>query len=273
MSILRSDSIKNRAGTGAPDFPNGATVTGVVTATSFVGSGANLTGIDATALKDGSGNIKVQANSSGAVITGMLTATGVLTYEDVTNVDSVGVVTARNGIRIGAGKSIGSDGAAAVYYGDGSNLDGVVAGVELKQAGTSVGTACTQLNFASGATLTPVRTGISTVSISVGVATEAITVTTGNFATLNLTKQDHKVTTTGITTITCTGGTETDSHTVRIINSGISTVGFSTYFLWPSGAAPTLPTTSGAISLISFTVNRVGAGGTQLLSGASVNYS
>ncbi len=45
MSILRSDSIKNRAGTGAPDFPNGATVTGVVTATSFVGSGANLTGV------------------------------------------------------------------------------------------------------------------------------------------------------------------------------------------------------------------------------------
>ena len=254
MSILRSDSIKNRAGTGAPDFPNGATVTGVVTATTFKG-GAEIT-------------------SGTAAFSGNVSVGGVLTYEDVTNIDSIGIVTARNGIRVGAGKSIGSDGAAVVYYGDGSNLDGVVAGVELKQAGTSVGTACTQLNFASGATLTPVRTGISTVSIAVGIATEAITVTNGNIGTINLTNaQEHKVTTTGLTTITCTGGTETESHTIRITNSGISTVGFSTYFLWPSGAAPVLPTTSGAISLISFTVHRVGAGGTQLLSGASLNYS
>ena len=254
MSILRSDSIKNRAGTGAPDFPNGATVTGVVTATTFKG-GAEIT-------------------SGTAAFSGNVSVGGVLTYEDVTNIDSIGIVTARNGIRVGAGKSIGSDGAAVVYYGDGSNLDGVVAGVELKQAGTSVGTACTQLNFASGATLTPVRTCISTVSIAVGIATEAITVTNGNIGTINLTNaQEHKVTTTGLTTITCTGGTETESHTIRITNSGISTVGFSTYFLWPSGAAPVLPTTSGAISLISFTVHRVGAGGTQLLSGASLNYS
>ena len=36
MSIIRADSIKNRAGTGAPDFPNGITVTGVVTATTRV---------------------------------------------------------------------------------------------------------------------------------------------------------------------------------------------------------------------------------------------
>ena len=35
MSIIRADSIKNRVGNGAPDFPNGITVTGVVTATSL----------------------------------------------------------------------------------------------------------------------------------------------------------------------------------------------------------------------------------------------
>ena len=81
------------------------------------------------------------------------------------------------------------------------------------------------------------------------------------------------MTASGITTITVSGGTEADSHTVRIINSGITTVGFSTYFLFPSGSAPSLPTANGAISLISFTVNRVGAGGTQLLAGASVNFS
>ena len=36
---------------------------GVITATSFVGSGAALTGIDATAIKDSSGNVKVQAQA------------------------------------------------------------------------------------------------------------------------------------------------------------------------------------------------------------------
>ena len=256
MSILRSDSIKNRAGTGAPDFPNGATVSGIVTATTFKG-GAEIT-------------------SGTAAFSGNVSVGGVLTYEDVTNIDSIGIVTARNGIRVGAGKSIGSDSGNVIYYGDASNLQNLPAsGIsDLKQAGSSVGTAVTTLNFASGATLTPVRSGISTVTIAVGIQTEAITVTNGNIGTINLgTSQEHKVTTTGITTITCSGGTEADSHTIRITNSGISTVGFSTYFLWPSGAAPVLPTTSGAISLISFTVHRVGAGGTQLLSGASVNYS
>lgn len=92
--------------------------------------------------------------------------------------------------------------------------------------------------------------------------------------TLDLTAaQDHKVTATGICTITCTGGTEAQSHTIRIINSGSATVGFSTYFLFPSGATPVLTSTDGAINLISFTVNRVGAAGTQLLAGASLNFS
>ena len=92
--------------------------------------------------------------------------------------------------------------------------------------------------------------------------------------TLDLTAaQDHKVTATGICTITCTGGTEATSHTIRIINSGSATVGFSTYFLFPSGNTPVLPSTDGAINLVSFTVNRVGAAGTQRLMGASLNFS
>jgi len=58
---------------------------GVITATSFSGSGANLTGIDATALKDPAGNVKVQAQASGAMHTGFSTmqnlrVTGVATF-------------------------------------------------------------------------------------------------------------------------------------------------------------------------------------------------
>ena len=107
-----------------------------------------------------------------------------------------------------------------------------------------------------------------------GGLTTAAHVANNATVTLDLTAaQDHKVTATGTCTITCTGGTEATSHTIRIINSGSATVGFSTYFLFPSGNVPVLPSTTGAISLISFTVNRVGAAGTQLLAGASLNYS
>ena len=107
-----------------------------------------------------------------------------------------------------------------------------------------------------------------------GGLTTAAHVANNATVTLDLTAAvDHKVTATGICTITCTGGTEAQSHTIRIINSGSATVGFSTYFLFPSGSTPVLPSTDGAINLISFTVNRVGAAGTQLLAGASLNFS
>ena len=61
MSILRVDTIRDRAGTGSPDFPNGV---------SF------------------SGNVSIG---------------GTLTYEDVTNIDSVGIVTARTGLEVTSG--------------------------------------------------------------------------------------------------------------------------------------------------------------------------
>lgn len=47
MSILRADTIINAAGTGAPHFSNGANVSGIVTATTFSGSGASLTNVTA----------------------------------------------------------------------------------------------------------------------------------------------------------------------------------------------------------------------------------
>ena len=108
--------------------------------------------------------------------------------------------------------------------------------------------------------------------ISVGITTEAIT-PSGITTHLLLSKDDHKVLATGNVTIDVTGGTEADSHTIRIENVGVATVGFSTAFKFPSGGTPILPTTSGAISIISFTVHKVGASGTTLLAGASVNFS
>ena len=107
-----------------------------------------------------------------------------------------------------------------------------------------------------------------------GGLTTAAHVANNAVVTLDLTAAiDHKVTATGICTITCTGGTEAQSHTIRIINSGSATINFSNYFLFPSGNTPVLPSGDGVINLISFTVNRVGAAGTQLLAGASLNFS
>ena len=96
MSIIRAASIKNRAGNGAPDFPNGITVTGIVTSTVLDN---NITG-DLTV----SGNLGVG---------------GTVTYEDVTNVDSLGVGTFRDGLRVTGICT------ATAFHGNGSALTGI----------------------------------------------------------------------------------------------------------------------------------------------------
>ena len=69
---------------------------GVITATSFVGSGAALTGIDATAIKDSGGNVKIQAQASGAIHTGVSTFQDIDVdgHTELDNVNIAGVVTA-----------------------------------------------------------------------------------------------------------------------------------------------------------------------------------
>ena len=56
--------IKNKNGLGAPAFANGLTSVGVITATSFSGSGANLTGIDATQIQTGNTSVQTVDNGS-----------------------------------------------------------------------------------------------------------------------------------------------------------------------------------------------------------------
>ena len=273
-------------------------------------------------------------------LNGNVTIGGTLTYEDVTNVDSVGLITARKGITVlGAGVTIAAGGLNVnagiatfndhvqiisdnkrLKFGAGDDLNlystgtngwvytpqsgadlymGTNAGEVYIQTGTGGNDTGVKVNsggsvdmyFNGSPKLATSNTGITVTGtvaataytgdgsglsgISVGITTEVLVKSNGQTASLDLTKDDHKVTATGTVTIDVTGGTEAGSHTLRIVNSGIATVGFSTYFLFPSGGTPNLPTTSGAISLISFTVHRAGAVGvsTQLLSGASVNFS
>ena len=317
MSTLVANTLQARTAGVAVTTTKGLNVGGACTATSFAGDGSSITALSgsnissgtvaaarvATLNQDTTGTAALAEGLTGTPnitvgnisaaggdltirnITGVAaTFTGVLTYEDVTNVDSIGLVTARSGIQFGAagiGGTIRANGdttlagvvTATKYYGDGSELTGVVSGIEVKDDGSSVGTSLTAINF-SGATVTTAASGITTVTISSGGISTAASTISGIVTTLLLSSaQDHKVTATGFCTITCSGGTEGESHSVRIINSGIATVGFSTFFLFPSGSAPVLPTADTSISLISFTVNRVGLGGTQLLAGASLNFS
>lgn len=229
--------------------------------------------------------------SAGATFSGNVSVGGTLTYEDVTNIDSVGIVTARTGIKVLAGDivvgtalTINQTGITAVgvvtatsFKGDGSTLTGVVSGIEVKSGGSSVGTSLTAINF-SGATASTGSAGITTITIgAASISTTASSPSANTVVTLNLsTAQHHDITlTAGITTITCSGGVFGESHSVVISqpSSGIATVGFSTFFLFPSGATPSMSTGSGRVDLVSFVVKRVGAGGTQLLASAGLNYN
>ena len=79
---------------------------GIITASKFVGpfdgSGGNFSGVVTATNGVFSGNISaVDGNFSGNVTIG-----GTLTYEDVTNIDSVGIITAQKDIHVGAGLSV-----------------------------------------------------------------------------------------------------------------------------------------------------------------------
>ena len=232
-----------------------------------------VTGPNATTL-GGAGRfiIRGQDDVSLAFYTDNTERLGISTLGDVTLTNDLNVT---GDIKVNAGVITASSG-IVTYYGDGQYLANVVSGIELKEAGSSVGTSLTAINFASGATLTPGSGGISTITIAAGISTTASSPAANTVVTLNLsTAQHHDLTlSAGITTITCEGGTFGESHSVVITqpSSGIATVGFSTYFLFPSGSTPSMSEGGGSIDLISFVVKRVGTAGTQLLASAGLNY-
>ena len=340
-----------------------------------INTGIAFAGVTTIATLNGSDSVLSVGGTvnfvSDVSICGTVSIAGTLTYEDVTNVDAVGLITARDGIKVGSGITLSVDGDifatgvvtattfSGAFSGDGSALTGVAntdvifpdkislgdgtttsgdqinigvgsdlkivhnnsdgsqiisatTGLEIKDTGGFMRIRSDELKIQStgnetyieadangsvqifhdnskkletasgGVTVTGTLSatavtgdGSALTGINVGVATTVATGISGITTVLDLSNNDHKITVSGITTVDVRGGTEGDSHSLRIINSGSTTVGFSTYFLFPSGAAPIIPTADGTISLISFTVDRQGAVGlaTQLLAGSSVNFS
>ena len=338
MSRIRANKITDKLGTGAIELEKGAHLPvgmgitgagainisgaitgGVITGSSFSGDGSGLIGvastdniITGTAATFNTFPVDINAGMTVAGVSTMaaITATtgtfsgnvsigGTLTYEDVTNVDAVGLITAREGIRVPDSKyiSLGDSTDLLIQHSSTNNIIQSVTNTPIKiRYGPSNmavfnPTSFTELYYnnskklnteAGGVFITGVCTATSFVGdgsgltgIAVGLTTEALVKTNGQTASLDLSKDDHKVTATGTVTINVTGGSEGDSHSLRIENSGTANVGFSTYFKFPSGATPSLPSTGGAISLISFTVHKAGSTGiaTVLLAGASVNFS
>ena len=126
MSQLLVDDIVNKDDSGAPGFSKGVTVTGnavvgaavtinstgidiasgIVTATSFSGNATSATSATNASGLTGTPNIVVgSVTAASGSVSGNFSVGGTLTYEDVTNIDSVGLITARNGIDVLAGIS------------------------------------------------------------------------------------------------------------------------------------------------------------------------
>ena len=309
--------------------------TGLVVGVTTVGGGVSAT--------DGffSGIVTAVGDAS---FSGNVSVGGTLTYEDVTNIDAVGLVTARNGIVVGSGITLSKDGDiffTGIMTGNGSGLTGVAntdvifpdkislgdgaqtsgdqinigigsdlriyhngshnyldsvnGNIYLRVNSTENAIKCTENGNveiaydgskkietdSSGVTVTGrvaatsyTGDGSALTGISVGIATTASQVS-GITTVIDLDKDDIRLDATGLVTIDTKGGTEGGNHILRIVNVGVATVSFNSYFKFPSGAPTPLPTASGAISLVSFTVHTQGRVGVAsvFLTGSSINFS
>jgi len=130
-TILSVDAATDRVGIGSTQPTEKLEVVGVVSATSFFGDGSGLTGVASTdniitgtaATFTGSVNISGAANFSGITTVGILTAytsveVGAAVTINSSGANVTGVVTATN-------VSVGQSVTAVSFHGDGSQLSGI----------------------------------------------------------------------------------------------------------------------------------------------------
>ena len=229
MSEIRVNKVINEAGTGAVELtqgatlPSGKTISGAGTlALNTSGTAAGLTGTP---------DITV-----GNIVGAAATFSGSVTYEDVTNVDSVGLITARNGIHVNSG--ITSIKGAAEKVNAGSYAGGILT------LDASTGTVFT--HDLQGAT-------VGLVSIT------NFPAVTNSFHTVTLLLNQNSAGTANTTPATGIG------TNITLTPSGVS--GFTTSALVGSATTVVCSTTAEDIDIVSFGIHYNGAG-----SGAVGNY-
>ena len=119
MSKIKVDRISNRAGTGAPEFVNGIKIVGITSVADIVGAAATFNSVSVG---------------------------GTITYDDVTRIDSVGIVTAGGGLYVGRTEGGGTGIGATVHTTGNAVFAGIVT------ATTFNGTSSVQINGKSAAT-------------------------------------------------------------------------------------------------------------------------
>ena len=178
MSQIRVNEVVSENSLNSPTFPKGAVATGVITATSFSGDGSQLSGIDMSyspvagiATYATTAGIATYATTAGiatnaqgltgtpdiavrnivavgATFSGDVSIGGTITYQDVTEVDSIGVITARSGINVVTGGITVQAGGVNVS-GVGTFSNGIVASPGTTATNSGIGT-----DVVSGAKLT-----------------------------------------------------------------------------------------------------------------------
>ena len=136
-SLTITDRDINAAGvTTASNFKTGSTNVhnvGVEAAGINVLGGDTPIGAGSTIYNSGAAIFSGIITAPSAVFTGNVSIAGTLTYEDVTSIDSIGIITARSDIRAN-GNIVGDNATnvsginnvtATAYYGNGANLTGI----------------------------------------------------------------------------------------------------------------------------------------------------
>ena len=316
MSRVRADKLVNRAATGAPSLTYGAEVpvgygltgAGSVNVSGFatVGGVGSIVVSGITTVSDTTESTSATTGAlviSGGVgiakslnVTGNVTVGGTLTYEDVTNVDSLGLATYRSGLLVGSPTAIG----ATIGTGDAGSAEfaGIVtAGTCFKAGsisggafGAGVGVTITgdgNAVFSGITTLNTLHTGVAVTGPARGLYAEGILVesfssvatawssdgnldiTGGNviFNSANLggtTNTLNIMSTSGINTtlavgqmLTVTGITSVNASTAYV--NALKIDGITTPVWWSGGAAPTDGGGSG-IDLYTFNIVKTGSG-------------
>ena len=202
MSEIRVNKVINEAGTGSVELTQGATLPSGKT---LSGAGSlNLTGV--------------------STFSGNVTIGGTLTYEDVTNIDSVGIITAQSGINVTGGNTT------------------IKGAVETVNAGAYAGTELT-CDTATGTVFThDLQAGLVN---SIKISNFPVTANTFHTVTVILTQNDagtaHTTAATGIGT------------NITLDPNGVT--GFSTVAMVGSGTTVTLGTTANDVNIVTFGVH------------------